>query len=162
MSVIANPVYAVGNLSDDFKRLPVVRDETVGQDATGSIVGLYTALLRARTDWAAILACDLPFVTGDLMTRLADYCSDEYDAIVPVQSDTNPQPLCAFYMRERCLPVVEAMIRKDDLKMQRLLSRVSASFVEIDEIADLDGSANFFLNVNRPEDYETALKISAC
>ena len=94
------------------------------------------------------------------MIRLAGYCSNDFDAIVPVQSDAKPQPLCAFYRREGCLPVVEAMIRKDELKIQRLLSRISTRFVKFDEIADLDDSANFFLNVNKPEDYQAAIAIA--
>ena len=53
------------------------------------IVGLYTALTYAKMPWIAILACDLPFVTGDLMIRLAGYRSDEIDAIVPIQPDAN-------------------------------------------------------------------------
>ncbi|MBK6725484.1 MAG: NTP transferase domain-containing protein [Acidobacteria bacterium] len=43
-------------------------------DARGAIVGLYTALLSAKTEWIAVLACDLPFVTGELMTRMVDIC----------------------------------------------------------------------------------------
>lgn len=55
------------------------------------IVGLYTALANADAPWIAVLACDLPFVTGDLMATLAAFCSDEFDAVVPVQQDT-----CSF------------------------------------------------------------------
>lgn len=124
------------------------------------MVGLYTALATARTEWIAVLACDLPFVTGDLMTKLARFCLDEFDAIVPVQQDGRPQPLCAFYRREKCLPLAEERLKMGDLKLQRFLSRVSTRYVEFDEIADLNGSAHFFLNVNEPEDYESALTIS--
>ena len=125
------------------------------------IVGLFTALTYAKTPWIAILACDLPFVTKDLMTRLAGYCSDEFDAIVPVQPDGKLQPLCAIYRRERCLPVAEDMIEKGDLKMRALVSSLHTRFVDFGELADLSGSANFFFNVNKPEDHESALKIAA-
>jgi molybdopterin-guanine dinucleotide biosynthesis protein A len=56
------------------------------------------------------------------MTKLAGFCSDEFHAIVPVQPDAKPQPLCGFYRRESCLSVVEVMIKNSGLKMQRLLS----------------------------------------
>ena len=95
------------------------------------------------------------------MIRLAGCCLNEFDAIIPIQSDTKPPPLCAFYQGEKCIHVVEAMIRNGDLKIQRLLSRLNTRFVGFDEIADLDGSADFFLNINSPADYETALKIAA-
>ena len=125
-----------------------------------SLYGLYTALAFAKTPWIAILACDLPFVTENLMTRLAEYRSNEFDAVVPFQPDGQPQPLCAFYRREVSLVVVEAMVRNNDLKLQRLLSRISTRFLEFEEIANLDVSANFFLNVNKPEDYQAAIAIA--
>lgn len=126
-----------------------------------SIYGLYTALVFAKTPWIAVLACDLPFVTGDLMARLAGFCSNEFDAFVPVQPDTKPQPLCSFYRRDVCLPVVEAMVGNKELRIQNLLSAISTRFVEFDEITDLDSSSDFFLNVNTPEEYKTALRIAA-
>lgn len=129
--------------------------------ASGAMIGLYTALVNSKTQWISILACDLPFVTGELMIRLAGYCSNDFDAIVPVQPDAKLQPLCAFYRREKCLPIVKQSIDAGDVKMQSLISRIRTRFVEFDEVADLDGSADFFLNVNRPEDYEAALEIAA-
>ncbi len=142
---------------------PIISDISIdpSNQIRASIYGLYTALAFAKTTWISVLACDLPFVTKDLMARLAEYCSNEFDAIVPAQPDGQPQPLCAFYRREVSLVVVEAMVRNDDLKLQRLLSRITTRFIEFDEIADLDGSANFFLNVNKPEDYQAAIAIAA-
>lgn len=93
------------------------------------------------------------------MALLAGFCSDEFYAVVPVQPDSFPQPLCALYRREKCLPVVEEMLRSGDLKLQRFLSRIATRYVERDEIADLEGSAHFFLNINEREDYESALRI---
>ena len=95
------------------------------------------------------------------MKRLASYCSNEFDAVVPVQPDAKLQPLCAFYRREKCLPIVKQLIDEGDVKMQSLISSLRTRFVEFDEIAELAGSANFFHNVNRPEDYETALEIAS-
>lgn len=123
------------------------------------IMGLYTALTKAKTPWITVLACDLPFVTGDLMTKLSGFCLDEFDAVVPVQPDTRPQPLCAFYRRESCLPAVERMLSAGDLKLQRLMSHVRTRFVDFEEISEFSGSAHFFLNVNTIEDYKSAKKI---
>ena len=94
------------------------------------------------------------------MTRLASYCADEFDAVVPVQPDGRCQPLCAFYRCEGSIPIVQQLIDDGDLKMQCFVSRLSTRFVEFEEIADLDGSANFFLNVNRPEDCETVQRLA--
>ena len=99
-------------------------------------------------------------MTGDLLTRIYGNCSAEFDEIVPVQPGGTVQPLCAIYRRERCLPVVKDMIEQGALKMRTLVSLIRTRFVEFEEIADLNGSVNFFFNVNKPKDYESALKIA--
>ena len=143
----------------NIQDIVIEREHGKNDAARGAMIGLYTSLTYSKTKWISILACDLPFVTGDLMTRLASYCSNEFDAVVPVQPDSKLQPLCAFYRREKCLPIVKQSIDEGDVKMQNLISRIRTRFVVFNEIADLDGSANFFHNVNRLEDYETALEI---
>ena len=142
----------------DFTALPDLRVR--GKNLPRApITGLYTALTEAQTQWITVLACDLPFVTGDLMTKLSGFCSDEFDAVVPVQPGDRPQPLCAFYRRESCLPAVERMLFAGDLKLQRLMSHVRTRFVNFEEISELSGSAHFFLNVNTIENYESAQRI---
>lgn len=124
------------------------------------IIGLYTALVNATTSWIAVLACDLPFVTSDLICRLSGFCSDVVDAVVPVQPDSRPQPLCALYRVEKCRPILEATIKAGDLKLQKLLTNLATRYVEFDEIRDLPGADSFFINVNTPEDYTKASKLA--
>jgi molybdopterin-guanine dinucleotide biosynthesis protein A len=134
--------------------LPVVKDLRAGVGALG---GLHAALSTCRAEWAAVVACDLPFVTGELLTRLASMRADSCDAVVPTQEDGRVQPLCALYRARVCLGQVEELIRTDELRPRLLLLRVRARRVEFDELRDLAGSARFFLNVNTPEDYAHAL-----
>ena len=146
--ICKDQVTLVGSASGDDRELPVIADAgpVTASIRRAPIVGVYAALANAKAKWIVILACDLPFVTGDLIQRLAGCCSNEFDAVVPIQPDSRPQPLCAFYQRERCLPFVADMIGESDLKMQNLLGRINTRFVPFEEIADLNGSANFFLN----------------
>lgn len=124
------------------------------------IIGLYTALTNATAPWIAVLACDLPFVTSDLIRRLSDFCSEVVDAVVPVQPDSRPQPLCALYRVETCRPIVEATIKAGDLKLQKLLTNLATHYVKFDEIRDLPEADSFFINVNTPEDYTKASKLA--
>ena len=126
-----------------------------------SIVGLYSALINAKTEWIAVLACDLPFVTGDLIGMLGEQRSDYFDAMVPHQVDAKPRPLSALYHRERCLSVADDMLLAGEYKLRKFLSRLSTHYVDFDEIASLDGSIDFFLNVNDHADYLEARRISA-
>ena len=134
--------------------LPVVEDLRAGLGALG---GLHAALDACRAEWAAVVACDLPFVTGELLARLASMRDETTDAVVPLQEDGRVQPLCALYRARVCLGQVEEMIRAGELRPRALLSRVRARRVAFGELRDLEGSTRFFLNVNTPEDYARAI-----
>src|SRR6185369_4343495 len=52
----------------------------------GALGGLHGALSACKSDWALVVACDLPFVTRELFAKLAMICG-ESEAVVPVQED---------------------------------------------------------------------------
>jgi len=134
--------------------LEVVPD---GFEGRGAIGGLHAALAACEGDWAAVVSCDLPFVTGALLERLASLRGPGVEAVAPTQPDGRRQPLCALYSRDACLPVVERLIRADELRPRVLLSQVRTRHVAFEELKDMDGSGLFFSNVNTPEDYRRAL-----
>jgi molybdopterin-guanine dinucleotide biosynthesis protein A len=134
--------------------LPLVPDLRAGLGALG---GLQAAFGACRAEWAAVVACDLPFVTGELLARLASLRSGDVDAVVPTQEDGRVQPLCALYRAGACLARVEEMIRAGELRPRMLLPLARARRVGFDELRDLAGSSRLFLNVNTPEDYARAL-----
>ena len=136
--------------------LPVVRDVHLGLGAMG---GLHAALGAGESEWAAVVSCDLPFVTGELFARLAAYADESCDAVVPSQTDGRLQPLCAVYRRTACLGVVEELIGSGELRPRVVFGRVRTRVVAADELEDLSGAARFFMNVNTPEDYARALEL---
>jgi molybdopterin-guanine dinucleotide biosynthesis protein A len=125
------------------------------------IKGLLTALVHSKTPWMVLLACDLPLVTPDLIERLATYRTDDADAVVPIQNDERPQPLCALYRRETVLPVVRERLSRRQLKMQDLLVQIRTRWVDPDDYSDLDHASDVFLNINTPEDLEAARSVLA-
>lgn len=151
-------VYIVGNGNIKSSGLPTLLD-AVDKNARGAIIGLYTALVNTKTEWTAVLACDLPFVTRELFEKLISLATEDFDAVVPVQHDGRAQPLCALYRRESCLPVVEEMLGEGVWKLQELLRRVKTRFVEFAILRDLPRAEHFFFNVNTPEDYQKARQI---
>ena len=134
--------------------LPLVAD--IYRDC-GALGGLHAALAHCRARWAAVVSCDLPFVSGALWQRLAALArAPERDAVVPYQSDGRAQPLCALYRRAACLEPAAEMLRAGELRPRRLLERVRARRVAWQELADLTNAELFFINVNTPDDYEQA------
>lgn len=126
----------------------------------GALGGIHAALTACRADWALVVACDMPFVTRDLFSRLQKFAQEgSPEAIVPIQPDGRAQPLCALYRREPCLREAEALIAKDEHTPRALLANVRTRWVQPEELKDLPGAENFFFNVNTPDDYEHAKQI---
>ena len=126
----------------------------------GALGGIHAALGACVSDWALIVACDLPFVTRDLCSRLLALSHPESpDAVVPIQPDGRPQPLCALYRREPCLLKAEELIAGGEHTPRALLANVKTRWVRPAELIDLPGAENFFFNVNTPADYEQAQQI---
>ncbi len=123
----------------------------------GALGGLYAALAACRTEWAAVVACDLPFVTGELFVRLASW-SENFEAVIPVQQDGRQQPLCALYRTTPCTRLAQELIESGGRRPRDLLQKTKTRRVAMHELSDLCGSAHFFMNVNTPEDYLQARK----
>lgn len=155
LSCITDRVRVVGGQAtgDTWASVPDVHREW------GALGGLHAALDACRSSWAAVVACDLPFVTGELFTRLCDM-RENFEAIVPVQTDGRLQPLCALYLKGACLPRVEELIAAGERRPRALLEQVRARRVAPSELADLSGAELFFTNVNTPEDYTRAKTIT--
>jgi molybdenum cofactor guanylyltransferase len=131
----------------------------------GALGGIHAALAACKSEWAVIVACDLPFLTGDLLARLwqsnSPAAGAPFDAVVPIQPDERPQPLCGIYRRDSCAAVASQLIADGEHKPRALLAKVQTRWVGFDEISDLPGAEHFFLNVNTPVDYERARHILA-
>jgi molybdenum cofactor guanylyltransferase len=137
--------------------LPVIRDIYAGRGAIG---GLHAALINCRTQWAAILACDLPFATSGLLMRLSSLRGPNVGAVAPIQADGRPQPLCAFYAARPCAVMAQDLIEAGELRPRELLRRVKTRWVEFGELSDLPGAADFFRNVNTRADYGEARRLA--
>jgi molybdopterin-guanine dinucleotide biosynthesis protein A len=137
--------------------LPTVPDV---YEKWGALGGIHAALSAAKTDWIIVIACDLPFVTRDLFERLKSFAdespNESIDSIVPLQPDGRPQPVCALYRRETCLPEIERLVSAGEHTPRALLTNVRTRYVQFQELVDLPGAENFFLNLNTPEDFQHA------
>ena len=149
-------ISVVGSRSDglfgEFRNVPDVHQQW------GALGGIHAALGACKAEWAMMVACDLPFISSELCLRLAQFAQNrtDIDAVVPVQSDGRPQPLCALYAREICLREAERCIATGEHTPRAVLANVRTRWVEFGELADLPGAEHFFLNVNTPADYERA------
>ena len=121
----------------------------------GPLGGIHAALHQSQSQYCIAVACDLPFVTSALFAHLiSSIIESGFDAVVPMQSDGRPQPLCAIYKRDSCLRATERAITNHEHMPRAMLDQVKTKYLDFSELSDLPNSDQFFINLNRPEDYD--------
>ena len=134
----AAEVLAVGGDAEALARLGLtpVADRWPGEGPLGGIV---TALHAAAHDVVAVLACDLPFVTGEAITAIVDALGDaDADAAVA-------DVLLAVYRRSACLAPLEAALLAGERAPRH-------AFDGLDVVRVTLPDPSWAANVNRPED----------
>jgi molybdopterin-guanine dinucleotide biosynthesis protein A len=152
LSSITSSIHVVGNQSQLTLDNRVVPDRFAEWGALG---GLHGALSSCRAEWAAVVACDLPFVTGELFSFLAS-ARENFEAVAPIQKDDIPQPLCALYRVEPCAKLATELIESGERRPIALLQSVRTRWVSFDQLLGLEGADHFFDNINTPDDYVRA------
>ena len=142
----------------DCSHLPV-RLVTDKIPKKGSLGGLYTGLIEAKHSLIFVVACDMPFLSKESITRL---CMEPESDVLVVKLSTGMQPLHARYSK-RCVLTIEKMIHDGDLKIKNLPAQSSLSVRHIEETLfdDIDPHRRSFMNINTPADFEFARKMSS-
>ena len=115
----------------------------------GSLGGIFTGLFHASFSHAFVAACDMPFLRPALISHLVRL-SPGYDIVIP-RTEDGLQPLHAVYSR-KCLPFMEDLLRKGNLKILDFFHQVKKREVLPEEITPFDSQLVSFLNLNTPED----------
>ncbi|MEL6268372.1 MAG: molybdenum cofactor guanylyltransferase [Chloroflexota bacterium] len=150
--------FIVTNRPEDYSLfgLPMFGDVIPDKGALG---GVHAAVHHSKTDYALVVACDMPFLEPDLMrymVRLADETGA--DVIAPTVDDY-PQGLHALY-RKTCLPHIEARLAADRLKVIGFYPQVTVRTIAETEYAPYIPGGHPFFNVNTPEQLAEAQQIA--
>src|SRR5262245_2259516 len=131
----------------------------------GPLGGIHTALAHCGAARSAlVLACDLPFITTELLSFLCCVHQGEnpqsairnpQSITVPLDQSNRPQPLAAIYDQSLAATVGQ-MLAANELRVDLLYSRVSTRPVGFAEFAHMRDAERFFINVNTPEEYQNA------
>jgi molybdopterin-guanine dinucleotide biosynthesis protein A len=140
-----------------FLRLPLFGDLLPG---SGPLGGLYTALQVANHPLVAVVACDMPFLSPDLLAAQRELLERERsDAVIPHSPD-GLEPMHGIYRRETCLPVVKAALDTGERKMIAWFPFARVRVMSEEEISQHDPGFQSFVNVNSPEDFRQAEEIA--
>ena len=109
----------------------------------GPMTGILAGLRTVETDFAVVVACDMPFVAPALVEHLFERARD-HDAAVP-RVDGRDQPLQAVYRTEATVAACEAALARDRRAVFAALAELDWVFVpeaEIQAHATLDSLRN--------------------
>lgn len=134
--------------------LPMYRDILPDK---GSLGGIYTALVHARSPDVLVLACDMPFVNMDLLRFMTSMISDDIDIIVP-RVEGYPQGLHAIY-KKTCIEPIARQLATDRLKIIRFYGQMRLRYLDETDYAAFDPQGRSFANLNTPEELAEAERL---
>lgn len=148
--IVANDAAGLG-----VSGVPVIPDLLPNNGALG---GLYTAVHDARSDWALVVACDMPFISESLLAHLVRV-GQSVDIAIP-RTARGYEPLCATYS-PRCAVALRQLIDEQRFKLSEVAHLPGLDIREIGpaELQQFGPEEVLFFNVNTPDDYARAIDL---
>ena len=148
----SNEVMVVANQPDSYRFLGVKQAKDRYLDK-GPLAGLETALYHSDGEIFMFAACDMPFISRDVYQYLLKQLN-HYDAVVPIY-DNRMHPIAGIY-KKSVLPVIQAQIGKNDLRVKSFFEYIHVNYVR--NFAGIDDALlqKHFFNMNHPAQYEEA------
>jgi molybdopterin-guanine dinucleotide biosynthesis protein A len=109
--------------------LPMLDDAPPGTGPLGGILALLGYATRVRAPFAMVLACDMPFVSAGLITRLRDA---PFAAVVAPRRNGRWEPLCARYESGAAVTGAQRLVTGDH-SLQRWLDEAGARELPLTE-----------------------------
>lgn len=156
MKEIFKDVILIANEKGQYEYLgiPVIED-LIKQ--LGPLGGIYTGLMRIANEAGFFVACDMPFISPQLVRYMVDI-RDKYAAVVP-SGATGIEPLHAIYTRT-CLGPIKDLIDAQRYQVRLFYEHVSVKYVTEDEIRKFVSPRGAFLNINTPDEFARVQRLN--
>ncbi len=125
----------------------------------GVLPALLAALDEAPTPLAALVACDMPFLSPTLLRHLVLRAADS-DVVIP-DVGGQLQPMHAIYRRGPCRTAIAAGLARGDRRMISFLDDVRVRRVPEVELRQIDPELRSCFNINTPDDLAEARRIAS-
>jgi molybdopterin-guanine dinucleotide biosynthesis protein A len=149
---VSDDLLLVTNTPDLYASLGLPMVPDVFPDS-GSLGGIYSGLAAAPGEAALTVACDMPFLSPDVM-RLVTARAGEADVVAPLVGG-QWETLHACYGKA-CLGPIEQRLRAGRFKITGFFPDVRVLAVPEDEVARWGRPDVVFMNVNTPDDLARA------
>jgi molybdenum cofactor guanylyltransferase len=145
-------VILITNTPERYRRFGLPMFSDVIAEA-GSLGGIYTGLVSAKTPYSLCLGCDMPFVKPTFLRFLCRTAA-EADVVIPRNAE-DFQPLCAVYSQV-CRDPIRHKIEVGQLKITGFFDQVRVRVIDGDLLTRYDPPDVMFFNANTPEEYAKA------
>ena len=120
----------------------------------GPMAGIATGLRATNAEYAAVVACDMPFVDPDFVDFLFERAASA-DAAVPRRTDGWYQTTQAVYRTDSMLEACDSALERGEGKILAPLETLEYAVVD-DETVTRHASTETFENVNTRAEFEAA------
>jgi molybdopterin-guanine dinucleotide biosynthesis protein A len=136
----ANEILLIGGTQAKTKKLTGTwkKDLYPGQ---GPLGGVITAMKSANNDAVVVVSCDMPFLTGSVITSLVNGLQD---AQATVGRTDRLNWLCAAWLKSECLNTLQSVWKRDERAVHRAAVLLDVVEVPVPAMA--------VRNINEPAD----------
>jgi molybdenum cofactor guanylyltransferase len=136
-----------------------VGDRWEGQ---GPLAGIITALQTTAeiggAEWNLIIGCDMPFLTREWLTYLAERAQASGAEVVAPRSAQGLEPLCACWRTSAAAKLQQAF-EGGTRKITEAMKQLSMEVVDAADWKRFDTAGRLFWNLNTAADYDKARRI---
>ena len=157
LSTVLDDLLVVTNTPEryEFLHLPMVADR---YPDGGSLGGIFTGLEAAGGDAAFTVACDMPFLSPDVV-RLVLARAGDADVVIPCVNGQY-ETMHALYAKA-CLAPMEARLRAGQLRIVGFFPDVRVLEIDAAAVARHRAPEVAFMNVNTPDELAQARALAA-
>ncbi|MEF8785325.1 MAG: molybdenum cofactor guanylyltransferase [Haloarculaceae archaeon] len=119
----------------------------------GPLAGIRNAFERIGSEYAAVVACDMPHVDPTFLEFLFDHTGGA-DAVVPELEGGTLQPMHAVYHVERVRSVADQLLARDRRSLHGALDRLDATVIPAATVAEQTDPRSLY-DVNSPADIDS-------
>jgi len=120
------------------------------------LVGASTGFETVHREYTLLLACDIPFLSSNMLSFLLDVCSNK-TAAIPRWPNGNIEPLHAAYHARTAAKAAKKALKNGKLDMRSMITNMqSIRYVSTSVLQQIDSKRLTFFNINSPEDLKKA------
>jgi molybdopterin-guanine dinucleotide biosynthesis protein A len=121
----------------------------------GPLVGIYTAFLECKTEYAYVHPIDSPVINKGVIQYLSQK-ADGYDASIIKWNDSTIEPMHAVYKVRAGLAGAKLALDRGDSSAKILASKLeNVNYISVDELRKFDDKLVSLLNVNTPQELDS-------